>query len=428
MTPLLKVNFVRLKNSAGSAYSVLIGLLVASIPATAITMPIIMYYSALILFALGILTALFKQQTFTTTDWGIIIAWLAYPTLVACDLLLRTGWNWSHFQDSSRFLIGVPIFLLIRKYGFPIVLLFIGVGVGAIWAGSIGFYQKFYLLWPRSYGGTSGGEISFGNISLLLAFLALAMSNILNTDNKIKLVIGMGLFTFGIIGSITSGTKGGWISSPFLMWALLSINPTRTNITKLKWMILFFVACAFIWWLSSDIQSRVNHITKAVAHYFETGAITDGSASIRLELWKAALYIIKDNILLGSGTQSYSFEINSLINKGIISSRVASMSGPHNQYLNLLVQYGFLGLISLLGIYITALVHYATLKKYDPVLAICGIIIVLGYLDFNLVDNMWGVNTGEVFFVVMVAIISSYLSQLKYKSTPINTLNNRSPI
>ena len=428
MTPLLNINVTRLKNSAGSAYPILIGLLVASIPATAITMPIIMYYSALILFVLGVLTALFKQQTFTTTEWWIIIAWLTYPALVACDLLLRAGWNWSYFQDSSRFLIGIPIFLLVRKYGFPIVLLFIGVGIGAVWAGSMGLYQKFFLLWPRSYGGTSGGEISFGNISLLLAFLALAMSHMLNTNNKIKLVIGMGLFAFGIIGSITSGTKGGWMSSPFLMWALLSINPTRTNITKLKWMISFFVVCALIWWLSPHIQSRVNHIPIAVAHYFETGAITDGSASFRLELWKAALYIIKDNILLGSGTQSYAFEMNTLINKGIISSKVAALSGPHNQYLNLLVQYGILGLVSLLSIYITALLHCTAFKKHNPVLAICGIIIVLGYLDFNLVDNMWGVNTGGVFFVVMVAIISAYLSHLKYKPAPIDTLNNLAPI
>lgn len=402
-----------LKSVRYSPYQILIGLLIASIPATAITMPIVMYYSAIMLFVLGVFTALFKQHPFRATEWGIVISWLAYPTLVAGDLLLRTGWDWSLFNNSSRFLIAIPIFLLIRKYNFPIIILFVGLAVGSIWAGSMGLFQKIFLNWPRSYGGTSGGEISFGNISLLLAFLALAMSHTLNRNSKVKWTIGLALFTFGVIGSITSGTKGGWMSSPFLMWALLSINPDRANFAKLKWMISFLVACAIVWWLSPHIQSRVNHIPMAISHYFETGEITDGSATVRLEMWKAALLIAKDNILLGTGTKSYLYETSMLINDGHISPRVGGFKYPHNQYLSIIVEYGFLGLISLIGIYMSAIMHFIAFKKSNSALAICGIIIVLGYMDFNLVDDLWSVNTGGVFFVTMVASISALLVTTK---------------
>jgi hypothetical protein len=61
----------------------------------------------------------------------------------------------------------------------------------------------------------------------------------------------------------------------------------------------------------------------------------------------------------------------------------------------------------------SAIMHFIAFKKSNSVLAICGIIIVLGYMDFNLVDDLWSVNTGGVFFVTMVASISALLVTMK---------------
>ena len=165
--------------------------------------------------------------------------------------------------------------------------------------------------------------------------------------------------------------------------------------------------------MSPHIQNRVNHIATAVSHYFEAGEITDGSATMCLKMWKTALLIAKDNMPLGTGTKSYLHKTSMLIKDGHISPKVGEFKGPHNQYLSHIVEYELLGLISLMGIYISAIMYFIAFKKAKSPLAICGIIIVLGYKDFNLVGDLWSVNTGGVFFVAMLASISALLVNAK---------------
>ena len=390
---------------------ILIGCLIAAVPLSAVTNPAGMYWATLALFSLGLLIGFNGQASFQKSEKLILISWIIFPAIVMFDQLFRMGWSWSHFQDSSRFLIVIPIFLLIRKYKIPIELVVFGVFFGAIWSGSLGLYQKLYLGWPRAYGGTSGGEISYGNISLLLGFMGYALANTMPVSKNKKLLIGLVILGFGIIGSIASGTKGGWLSAPLLFWLVLGLDPSRRTVAKVYYLLIFFTTILLIWWLSQYMQSRVNHIPTAVMTYLNTNQITDGSASVRLEMWKAAYYMINNNPLLGSGTNSY-FALNqALIQSGQISNIVSPFKGPHNQYLSITVQYGVVGLASLLTIYAALANHYLKVTKITPVFSVCGLLVVFGYMDFNLVDNLWAVNTGGVFFVTISAIFAGISSQ-----------------
>ena len=385
---------------------ILIGCLIAAVPLFAVTNPAGMYWAALALFALGLLIGFNGQAPFQKSEKLILISWLIFPAIVVCDLLFRMGWSWSHFQESSRFLISIPIFLVIRKYKIPIELVVFGVFFGAIWSGSLGLYQKLSLGWPRAYGGTNGGEISYGNISLLLGFIGYALANTMQVSKNKKICIGLVILGFGVMGSIASGTKGGWMSAPLLFWVLLGVDTSRRTVTKVYYLLTFLTTILLVWWFSPFIQSRVNHIPTAVMTYLQTNQITDGSASARLELWKAAFHMINNSPLLGSGTNSYFALKQALVQSGGISKVVLSLTGPHNQYLSITVQYGVVGLVSLLTIYAALANHYLKVVKITPIISVCGLLVIFGYLDFNFVDNLWGVNTGGVFFVTISAIFA----------------------
>jgi O-antigen ligase len=403
-----------------------IGCLVAAVPLFAVTNSGGMYWAAIALFALGVCTSFNNQVTFQKSEKLILASWLFYPIIVACDMLFRGGWAWGDFQQSSRFLMAIPVFLLMRKHKIPLEFILIGVFFGVIWSGSLGLYQKLHLGWPRAYGGTNGGEISYGNISLLLGFIGFALTNLLNVSKNKKLLIGLIVLGFGVMASIASGTKGGWLSVPLLLWVLIGIDPSTRSVTKIYYFLIFFSIILVIWWFSPFIQSRVNHIPTAVITYLQTNQITDGSASARLEMWKAAIYMINNSPLLGSGTNSYFALKQVLIQNGEVSNVISPMSGPHNQYLSITVQYGVLGLVSLLSIYWTLANHYLRVAKTAPVLSACGLLVVFGYMDFNLVDNLWGVNAGGVFFVISSAFfagigsryLNSNLDKSPYQPTP----------
>ena len=202
-------------------FEYLVGLLAATIPLFSVNFSAGMYYCSILLFILGLVEGFKNQRRFETTEKFLIVAWLMFPILVLLDLLFRVGFSWASFQEASRFLIGIPVFLLLRKYRFPLEFIVVGVFIGAIWAGSFGLYQKFYLAWLRAYGGTSGGEISFGNISLLLGFLGFALAYKLEFLGRTKILFGLLILAFGVAGSVVSGTKGGWMSAPLLFWLLL---------------------------------------------------------------------------------------------------------------------------------------------------------------------------------------------------------------
>jgi O-antigen ligase len=389
----------------------LIGCLIAAIPLFAVTNPAGMYWATLALFALGLLIGFNGQAPFQKSEKLILISWLIFPAIVMCDLLFRMGWSWSNFQYSSRFLVSIPIFLVIRKYKIPIELVVFGVFFGAIWSGSLGLYQKLYLGWPRAYGGTSGGEISYGNISLLLGFIGYALANTLQASKNKKLFIGLVILGFGVTGSIASGTKGGWLSAPLLFWVLLGVDPSRRTVTKVYYVLTFLTTILLLWWFSPFIQSRVNHIPTAVMTYLQTLQITDGSASIRLEMWRAAIHMINNSPLLGSGTNSYFALKEALIQSGEINKLALPFKGPHNQYLSITVQYGVVGLVSLLTIYAALAIHYLKVVKITPIVSVCGLLVIFGYMDFNLVDNLWGVNAGGVFFVTISAIFAGICSR-----------------
>ena len=383
--------------------------------ATSVNYPTAFYNACIGLCLLSLFALILRtdKQPLSKLEIVMIFSWLSYPAIVAMDFWLRTGWNWPAFQTPSRFILVLPVFLMVRRFGISQDALKWGVFVGVIFTGIWALYQKQAIGMHRVYGGTSLLRHAFGDISLILGFLSLALFH----PNWIKhwywLILVLIALAFGVFASLASGSKGGWISAPILCWLMVSLVRRPTYTKRFVVLTVLTSIALMIWYFSPFIQARVGNIPFAMITYFETGQITDDSASPRLALWHAASLIFIDNHLFGVGVDKFMEAKLPYIESGLMPQSIGGDLGAHSQFFNILQELGLLGVIAVFSIYGVFIIYCRQFISVNKGLAVAGLSLAFGFISFGLVESIWGINNAGVFFTVTMALIAGQLAYEK---------------
>ena len=405
--------YISSKLNIHSFLAMLLSIAAFVVPASSVNYPSALYYTAIFLVISSFLFLFYRTEPepFSRLEIIMLVSWLVYPVVTALDLWLRVGWIWIEFQEPSRFLLVLPIFLMARRVGFSQDMLKWGVFVGALATAVWGYYQKIDLGVYRAGGGTSDYNFAtFGDIALMLGVLAIALFQPQWRVQKRWLLLALfGLF-FGVFASLASGTRGGWISMPFFMWVMVDLTDNPTY--KKRFAVLAgFVLVAFLVWLFVPfISERVNAIPTAIYEYLINGDIVDGSAGLRLAFWHAAALIFWENPLFGSGPGTYYVEKLKLIDAELIPTRAKSYTGPHSQLFNSLYEQGVVGALMVYFIYVAFIFHCRAHLIKNKALATSGILLAVGFMDFGIAEVIWDINNAGVFFTVMMVLIAGKLS------------------
>ncbi len=106
----------------------------------------------------------------------------------------------------------------------------------------------------------------------------------------------------------------------------------------------------------------------------------------RVKLWKSALPIIKENLVVGVGTGDVEDQLHAAYKKNAILSK----SNIHNQYLDYLMRYGIIGLLLFLSILGYALIHAIKTGNY---IYFCFTLIIIGCcFTENIFSRQWGIT------------------------------------
>ena len=381
------------------------------VPASSVNYPSALYITAVFLVISTFLFSFYRteREPFSRLEIIMLVSWLVYPVITALDLWLRVGWNWLEFQEPSRFLLVLPVFLMARRVGFSQDMLKWGVFVGALATAVWGYHQKIELGIPRAGGGTSGLIAAFGDIGLMLGFLTIALFQPQWRVQKRWLLVALfGLFC-GVFASLASGTRGGWISMPFLIWITMDLTDNPTYKKRFAVLAGFVLVALLVWFFVPFIAQRINVIPTAFYEYFVNGHIADGSAGMRLALWHAAALIFWENPFFGTGPGSFNIQKVALLEKGLISPLTRNM-GPHNQLFNSLYEQGVVGALMVYSIYLAFIFHCRSHLINNKALATSGILLAVGFIDFGIAEVIWDINNAGVFFTVMMALIAGKLS------------------
>lgn len=382
------------------------------VPLASINLPLVLYIAATTLFFLSLIVMLTRSDSapLTGVEKLMLACWVVYPTFTAIDLWFRTGWDWVLFQEPSRFLLVLPIFLMVRRVGLSKQAIMWGVLAGAIVAGSYGIYQKQVLGFGRAAGGTSGLIAAFGDISLILGVMCVALIQPYWRNSKGWLLIAFLGLSLGVVGSLMSGTKGGWISMPILCWLVVDLLEKPTYLKRFIVLISFVLLAVIVWYYVPFIEQRMSVIVPAIDEYFVNGKVLDGSAGIRLALWHAATLIFIDNPLFGTGPGTYYIEKLEYINAGLIPSEAAGFTGPHSQLFESLFESGIFGPIMVYSIYFSFIWHCRKHFNQNKALSSAGVLMAAGFIDFGMVEVIWDINNAGVFYTVMMVLIAGKLS------------------
>jgi O-antigen ligase len=298
----------------------------------------------------------------------------------------------------------------------PAAMLWLGSAAGASLAGLVACYQTFYLQIGRA-GGAMSNIIIFGDLSVALAMFAGFGSLFwLQATQQLSLrLILMGAAALGMLASLLSGTKGGWLSILMLLviWAWLAL--AHAHWTRRLTLSLALVGAVVMVSLLLPAELVTGRIAEAFAGgytWFSTGKVTDISVSIRLEKWYHAVGMIADRPWTGWGKDDAIQELGRRLS-------AAGVAGHWTQTENDLLQgginHGVLGVFTRLSLYLGFIVGFLCIRRTfagSPLtqgVATLGMMLSVLMLEFGLSIVVLGRNSFRHFLVTWSMLCLGYL-------------------
>lgn len=136
----------------------------------------------------------------------------------------------------------------------------------------------------------------------------------------------------------------------------------------------------------------------------------------RLKLWKTALMMIKEHPILGVGNGNFVTRYNEYVSKYKDLKYYEYQNYPsHNSYLKVQSELGIIGIVSFLGILVTALFRvkklYSTTSEVFHKAFYMGVMAsIAAFLFMNLSDNLFFVPKATTYFWFLLATVEALLN------------------
>lgn len=334
------------------------------------------------------------------------------------------------WDSPVRFFLAIPVYLALRSSSRSLMQpLQYGLPVGAVVALLVALLASNMDL--QLFGGRATNyylnPIHFGNLALMLGLLSVASINWFGCDSRNLVVLkSIGLLA-GVIASIMSGTRGGWVAIPVILIARTLIEGKYSIKKLLAWGGGAICVITLGYFSSSTIQQRSNY------SLYEIQSIGSGNFDSalgqRIQIWKGATQIFLENPVVGVGPNGFKDAILALGESGYITKLGAEqgVNEVHSQLFASLAKLGILGFISYLLVHFVPLAMFLkSMKSRDAVeknAALMGVSLVIGFLVFSLTVEMYNLKMVATFYSLSVAVLlaacnNTYPNEVSTQASP----------
>ncbi len=278
-----------------------------------------------------------------------------------------------------------------------------GLAIGAIVAGAISVYQVVTLV-GRAHGFTHA--IQFGNIALLFGVLCMVRALITLKLSWSNLLMWLG-FICGVASSVWSQTRGGWVALVLIFsWVLFHALKEQHRFKRMVASVVL-IACIILpaWQLNLHkfVVPRVSSAIEEINAYVKINK-QDTSVGSRLAMWQFAIRELGDATWIGFGNHGWTKLRDQGIAKGELNSYIANFSHVHNEFIDVLLKRGVIGLGLLLLLYLGPMIwffkpHLLTTNDEEKSLSMAGMVIPMMYMDFGLTQVFLSHNSGRMILV-----------------------------
>ncbi|MBD3896187.1 O-antigen ligase family protein [Halomonas sp. ML-15] len=342
-----------------------------------------------------------QYQRLDRDDAWFCLALIVYGVIWLADVWRSGHWPMVHGAGPRLLplwpLLAALLLVGLRCYPPNPRMLWWGVGVGALGVGAVALYERFLLGLERASNGINA--IPFGNLSLLLGSLA-ALAVLWCWRHRsfhyaILMVLAMLAAVFGLLASLLSGTRGGWVALPFVMLlvyrAARDLLPRRYLRLGAGCLTVVVLAVAIL--PQSGVGERLGHISEDAHRYWQQGR-AGNSLGMRLELWRAGAIMVSEKPLFGYGERHTELGLRELAEAGRVYDRVIIHVQLHNEAIDTAARRGLLGVASLLLLYVIPFgLFWKKLRRAGrrtdlQLLAVAGMMVPLAFFTFGLTQSM----------------------------------------
>lgn len=320
----------------------------------------------------------------------------------------------SDYEQASRYILAMLVLTLALAYPPRAMFWWSGLVFGAIAGGGLAIWQVASGSHVRAEGFMIA--VQFGNLSLLLGFLCLAGIGWALGQPRAPLWVSALVLAavLGLVGSLLSGTRGGWLALPVGLTIIYLGYRTQMRRRYLASGIAAAVAIMAVLYLvpHTGVQERIHMAGEEVENYFETQQAYS-SVGIRFEMWRTSLLLTHEYPLFGWGEREYLEPMQALIADEELASGIARFTHVHNDILDSLLKQGVVGLSGLLVIYLVPL--WLFMRQLSPArgghrrevraFALSGILLVTCLMTFGLSQAFFSHNSGVTVYLFFLVVI-----------------------
>lgn len=351
--------------------------------------------------------------------WSIAASFIWVVITYFINGMPEKGGSWI-LNRQLRLLLIIPIYMMLRCRSIPANAWWSILGIGSIVAGLVGITGVSWSSgWPVGRAAGDTNAIFFGEISLCMAFIAIIGIKKYYSISKLKTVFLFIAACLGLLAMLLSGTRTAWLAIPFLflITSLYLIN--NISLKKKIVVILMLVAIPVVFFQYPTVQVRYLSAEKNINEYLQSNNISDSvhktSTGLRLNTWKVMLTTIKENPIFGVGIGGFRNEMDRYIQRKNMHPRAPILPHSHNQYIEISVYSGLLGLLFYVGILLfPGIIFYQYIRgnhvQAQPY-AVSGLLLIVAYIVFGTTDVTLTRKIPIIFFGLTISILLSLMYQ-----------------
>ncbi len=349
-----------------------------------------------------------------------IAASFAFPVAVVLNMLVFNDWQWFWLDNPSRLILVLPVFILMANIRLNPLWLCLSILLSACIFGWTAIYQSNVLGISRVNGWITvlRSPITFGNAALLLSVLSVATYPFIKSKFGFKWagLVVIPAASLAAYASLLSGTRGGWISVPFLLIVLLVGASKRPLLSKFLVFLLGLLFFTAIYIAIDSVAARVDQAWNELAYMVESGEFTSGSVGTRLQMWWAAVLLFVDAPIFGVGLGNYQGAKQVLIEQGLITSAISRFGYAHSEPFHYLAEMGLTGVVSLLLLYCSG--FWLVLKRmhFNKQIAVMVMLVLMLRFDISLTQVQFVYHYTTLLYAMMFAVLAGLMCNPHYQN------------
>ena len=355
------------------------------------------------------------QWSLSKEDKMLICSYLFYFATFVLSFIVHQG-KIRELDNPSRVLLFIPVLLLLLHIPPRLNTVLYTIPLGAMIAGITAIYDKLVLHSKMAFS-VRIMHIQGGDIAMSLGMFSVAIGFYFFQKTQLKQTT---LCTFaglcGILGSILSTARGGWIGVPFILTLILWVY--RQHLSKRFFLGLFSILIIAGFGINqlpnNRIAERVAAAEYDISAYLQRN---DGSTSVgaRFDMWKSALLMAQEKPWLGWGVQGVSEKRKQQFEQGLISQFASGFNHAHNQYLDDLSKRGIVGLLALIGVFFVPFyLFWRNLKSShaeQKLAGLLGVVHILSVMFYGMSQAFFSHNSGNIFYFFLVIVFYAFTKQ-----------------